>query len=319
MKLSGRINEITNLQQFASSFILNPAQPKPGTFKAASGIRIHLSSLLPDLPGGFMPSLSVHVNSASDGRFEFNVPEAQLKQLSLNKMAYLIAYRNVGSVNVAGQTITIFEPVYRGQTFDITTFKGGNHDLFFASQTVTDEEGITQGQVDDQISNAKKKFKELKSLSGTILDGKVHVKGSGHGAEIQFNIELSPSTSPNLDSFIRGKVKAMDIDLPGPDFIVGICVSKDDIEKEVEEKIAGLMKGVNATIKSKLIEELAKQTGQKKSLVEQLFNTKASLTFSKLRFPVVEHKKIKVGPVEIPIDVRAVVPKLSIGFPRAIG
>ena len=319
MKLSGRINEVTNVQQFALSYILNPKKPKAGTFKAASGIRIHLSSIIPGFPVGFMPSISVQTNSASDGKFEINVSDTQLKQLGINKMVYLIAYRNAGSVNIAGQSITIFEPVYRSQSFDITTYKSSSHEIYFASYNIPESSGITQKQVDAQISAAKKKFKDLESLSGTILNGKVHVKGSGRGAEIQFNVELSPSTSFNLDSFIRGKVKAMDIDLPGPDFIVGICVSKDDIEKEVEDKIAALMKQVNANIKTTLIDEVAKQTGQSEAVIEQLFNTQASVTFSQLRFPVVEHKKIKVGIIEVTIDVRSVVPRLSIGFPRAIG
>lgn len=319
MKLSGRIHEVTNMEQFAVSYLLNPKKPKSGTFKAASGIKLHLASIIPGFAGSFMPSVSVSTHSASDGKFEISLSDAQVSQLSINKMVYIVGYRSAGTVNIGGHSVAIYEPVYRSQSFDITKYKSASHDIYFAPYSIPESSGITQKQVDKQISDAKKKFKDLEGLSGTIADGKVHVKGSGRGAEIKFNIELSPSTSFDLDRFIRGKVKAMDIDLPGPDFIVGICVSKDDIEKEVEEKIAKLMKEVNANIKTTLVAEVAKQTGQNKSLVEQFLNTQASVTFTKLRFPVVETKKIKVGIVEVSIPVRSVVPKLSIGFPRVIG
>lgn len=316
MKFSGRIFEVTNIEQFAVSYAVG--KPKAGTFKAASGIRIHLTSIIPGFGLGFMPSLSVSVHSASDGKFEMNLSEAQIKQLKNNKQVYVVGYRNAGSVSIGGQNVTIYEPVYRSQAFDITTYKSKSHDLYFAPYSLPAGQGITQKQIDDQIKAAKKKFKDIENLSGTIQSGKVHVKGSGRGADIQFNVELSPSTSFNLDNFIRGKVKAVDIDLPGPDFLVGLCVSKDDIEKEVETKIAQLMKDVNKNIKTTLINEVAKATGQSKSLIETLFNSQASVTFSKLSYPVVESKKIKVGFATLTVNVRAVVPKLSIGFPRQL-
>lgn len=317
MKLSGRIHEVTNLQQFALSYIANSKKPKAGTFKTVSGIKIHLSSAIPGF-GGFFPSLSVNASSRNDGRFEINVSDTQLKQLKSNKLVYLVAYRNAGSVKVFGNNVIIWEPVYRCQAFDITKYKSASHDIYFAPYPISNENGITQAQIDEQIAAAKKKFKDIKSLSGNINEGGVRVKGSGRGAEIEFNVDLSPSTSFDLNRFIRGKVKSVDIDLPGPDFIVGICVSKDDLEKEVENKIAELMKDVNKEIKATLINEVSKQTGQSKTIIQSLFDSMASLTFSRLSYPTVGTKKMKVLNQTFDIPVRAVVPRLSLGFPRSM-
>ncbi len=319
MKLTGRIFEVTNVVAFAPSYLLNPKSPKAGSFKAASGIKLHLASIISGFPQSFMPGISVQTVSASDGKFAFNVSDTQLKQLKLNKMAYVVGYRNAGSVNILGQNITIYEPVYRSQAFDITTSKDKTVDLYFAPYSIPNKSGISQAMVDTQIAEAKKSFKDLSKLSASIHSGKVAVSGSGRGAEIKFNIDISASTSFDLSRFLNGKVKDMDIDLPGPDFIVGICVSKDDIEKEIEKGIAGIMKKVNATIEKTVVDELVKQTGQPKSLVQNLLKTTVSVTFSKLSYPVVEHKTIKVPIVgSITIDFRAIVPVLSIGFPRVI-
>jgi hypothetical protein len=320
MKITGRIHEVTNLVQFAPSFLLDPKKPKAGTFKNASGIHVHLGSILAGiLPGNLVPNISVETISASDGSFTLNISDEKLKHLTLNKQAYFVALRQVGTISILGQQIPIFQPVYRSAAFDITKFKGGSVNLFFAPFDVPSSSGITQAQVDAQIKAAKSKFKDLEKLSATIHEGKVSVSGSGRGANIKFNIDLSPSASFDLSRFISGKVKDMDIDLPGPDFIVGICVSKDDIEKSIEAGIAKLMKEVNAGIEKELIAQIAKGTGQSADLVKNIFKTTASVTFSKLNYPIVDHRVIKVPLAgSITVDIRAVVPKLAVGFPRII-
>lgn len=319
MKIAGQLFEVTNLVQFAPSYIINANNPKEGTFKSAAGIRLHLATAIPGFGGSFFPGLSIKTYSSATGAFTFNVSAEQINQLNTNKMVYIVGYRNAGSVNVAGTTITLYEPVYRSALFDITKYNKNTLNLYYAPYNVPNESGITQTQVDEQIKAAKSKFKDLDKLSATIQNGKVSVKGSGRGADIKFNIELSPSTSFDLKRFLTGKVKDMDIDLPGPDIIVGICVSEDEIEKEIEAGISTLIKEVNATIEKTIIDQVAQQTGQPRSLVENIFKTFASVTFSKLSYPIVEQKTIKV-PLggSITISIRGVVPTLSIGFPRNI-
>ena len=70
-----------------------------------------------------------------------------------------MAYRQTGAVQVLGQNIPIFEPIYRSQAFDITKFTPpADLHLYFAPQSVPNSAGITQATVDSQIAVAKKKF-----------------------------------------------------------------------------------------------------------------------------------------------------------------
>jgi len=173
--------------------------------------------------------------------------------------------------------------------------------------------------VDEQIKAAKKKFKDIDKLSAGIQNGYINVTGSGRGATIKFKIDLSVSTSSNLSSYIKGKVDDLDIDLPGPDFIVGICVSKDDIAKDVDKGIAEIMKEANKTVETELINQVAAQTGQSKAIISSLMKTMATVTFRSLSYPVVGSKTVKVpGIPAMKIDIRAVVPRLSIGLPRKL-
>lgn len=319
MTITGNIHEVTNLVQFAPSFLLNPKNPKAGTFKNASGIRVKLTSVgSGGLPGAIFPKVSIDATSSATGAFSMNVPNNVIEFLNITKKAYFTCTRLAGTLKIMGQTIQIFEPVYRSAPFEFAKLKSDPLHLYFAPFNVPAESGITQKQVDAQIKAAKAKFKDLEKLSATIQNGKVAVTGSGRGATIKFNIDLSPSISSDLTRFIDGKVEDMDIDLPGPDFIVGICVSKDDIEDSIEDGIAKLMKEVNAGIQTELINQIAAGTGQSTSAVKAIFETAATVTFSKLNYPVVEQKEIKLVGMTMKIDVRAVVPKLAVGFPRKI-
>jgi len=210
--------------------------------------------------------------------------------------------------------------VYRSEAFDIRKYKPPTlTKLYFVPYNVPDSAGISQTMVDEQIKAAKKKFKDIDKLSAGIQNGYINVTGSGRGATIKFKIDLSVSTSSNLSSYIKGKVDDLDIDLPGPDFIVGICVSKDDIAKDVDKGIAEIMKEANKTVETELINQVAAQTGQSKAIISSLMKTMATVTFRSLSYPVVGSKTVKVpGIPAMKIDIRAVVPRLSIGLPRKL-
>jgi len=318
MKINGQFFEVTNLPAFAAAYLANPANPGSANTKTAPGIRVHLASVISGFPAGFFPGISLKTNTDANGKFSLNISTAQLNLLKQNKLVYIIAYRKTGSTQVLGQTIDIYEPIYRGAPFDITSYKPpALQKVYFAPYNVPDSAGISQTMVDAQISSAKKSFKDIEKLTATIQSGKISVTGSGRGATIKFNIDLGPSTSANLSSYIKGKVEDLDIDLPGPDWLVGICVSKDEIAKEVDKGIADIMKEANKTIETELINQVSAQTGLAKTLVSSLMKTMASVTFRALTYPTVGTKKIKVGNItSFEIPLKAVVPRISVGLPR---
>ncbi|MBO9204289.1 MULTISPECIES: hypothetical protein [Niastella] len=315
MKISGHIHEVTDFVHFAPSFLSNPKKPLAGTFKSAPGLHIHLGSILEGLLPAQIPSVSAETISSADGKFSLNISDSLLKHLMINKMAYFVVYKKVGTFNINGRILPAFEAVYRSSAFDITKFKGGDVDIFFALFDFPTVGGISQDKVNEQVKQTKAQLKDLDKLSAWIKDGFISVSGSGRGADLKFNVHLSTSTSFNLSHFIVGEVTDMDIDLPGWDVLTGIFVSKDDIQKEVEKGIASMMEEVNDNIEKELAAQVGKGASQRPELVKDFFKTTASVTFTKLNFPIVDHKMSPLGP----IDTRAIVPNVAVGFPRNIG
>jgi hypothetical protein len=96
----------------------------------------------------------------------------------------------------------------------------------------------------------------------------------------------------------------MEIDLPGPDWITGLCVSKGDIEKQVR----GGVKGFTATVNQKIKDEIEKAAPGVSAL--------ATITITKVRYPVTSTTTIKlpgVGNQSFP--VRSIVVDPTIGVP----
>ena len=83
-----------------------------------------------------------------------------------------------------------------------------------------------------------------------------------------------------MTNSIREKVDNIDIDLPGPDLIVGLFVSKDEIAKQFRQGIHNMMPALNKQI----IDRIQKDFGMMISLLETSTNSKVTITFEKLPY-----------------------------------
>ena len=326
MIISGKINQISNLTNFVLSFLKDAKNPDKKTHQPAGDILIKLVLTFEGAIVSFLPPVSFNTKSKADGSFTINVPDAMDGFLKKNPNVYLLAYRQINH-SFAGINVQILEPVYRCQKFDLLKFKKNPLALFFAIQPVPDNAGITQEFISKMASDKIKEIKQAK-FSGTVIsvkDGKIsfHTNATAKGftAVINFNIVPQSDVSFNLDQFLRPKIKDMDIDMPGPDFLAN-CISpinEDEIEKMIHASMNGLSKNINAEIKKTLIATIAKATKQKEAAVKVLVDALSIISFTKFRYPITGSKEIKLPNVPpLQIGVRSIVPELSIGFPRKI-
>jgi hypothetical protein len=308
MKFIGKISEITNLQKFATSFLQNSQKPDPATFKAMPNIQVRLVTDFPvGFSNSFIPNFSFKTDATAQGDFTIDVPEIVPKTAK----AYIIAFREF-LPKLPPPFPKILFPVYRSATFTVGSLDTKTHSIFVACPPVSNENGISPDQVSQQVQQAKNSFKQLSSLSATIQNGGIHVKGEGKGATVNFDVQLKPATSFDLNEFITQDLANFDIDLPGPDIITGLCISKADIEANIASSVKGLIKTVNSQIKTTLIQAIATSQKVDPMLVTQLFNTQMSLTFHSINYPVT--KEINVGGFKF--QWRAIVPEPCVGFPR---
>jgi hypothetical protein len=305
MNVNGKLHEITNIPLFISSYTANPAHPNPASFKPMAEAQIFLGT---DFPAGFtnsfIPGFSFQTKTDATGAFTIFVPDGLPNTIKAFLLATHIIMKVLPPLNVP-----IFAPVFRSQTFQFSQINSKVQDIFVIRTDGTTQQSFSQAQINDMTTNIQQQM-QLDSLSAFINDGFIGITSQDRGAALKADLFLSPFTGPDLNSFISEKVDNIDIDLPGPDFIVGLFVSKDEIAKQFRQGIHNMMPSLNKQI----IDRIQKDFGMLITQLEKSTNSKVTLTFEKLRFPVVETKII--GPFTI--KTRAIVPDLFVGVSRKL-
>jgi len=303
MKINAKLHKITNQNQFIASFVATNGKPTAG-FTDFGTARIHLATDIPEGKfqdeGGFLPPFSLKTDADSKGNFTFNITDAMK-----NFRGYIIAYQKVGMSPAFPMipSVPIFQPVYRSQTFKLSTVKETLKNIFLLKTTTADKDGFSQKQADEKAAEVRTDNK-LDKVSFLIRDSEIFCRVSERGADVAFNVNLRSSTGHDLDKFIEAKAEDIDVDLPGPDFIVGICVSMDDIENRIRKIIKDNAKIFNDIIAKNIPDAL-------KSL--------ASFTIHQIRFPVTGEKILKLPKLpEQHIPTRSIVPDLTAGVPKKL-
>ena len=307
MKALGSIFEVTNVERFILTYLANPNDPDNTTFRPITSARVHIGSVL-QYPG-FFPSFSVKTETDSNGRFTLDC-----SSLPTGYPAYLIVYRQLQVVSFLGMTIPIYGPIYRSQSFQLSGIDNKRRAIYVFQTELPNEQGVSQAQITTQVNLAKQDLANADSISAFIADNGINVVGKGRGATITFRITLSPLTTYDLNLFVKHKIENFDVDLPGWDWIKGLCVSEDDIEKEVSKGVRAIVSSFNRQIEQSTINAIVQSTNTSELLVKSLFDTSLSLTFSKVRYPVVETRGF--GPMTI--NLRAIVPDPCLGLPRKL-
>jgi hypothetical protein len=308
----GRIRRINNLAAFLQSWASTGGKPTAGHV-AWGKAPVRLVSDFPDgqFSGGFLPPTSLKTSSNAEGEFEFEVSEA-FDKFRGQILVYDETLVDVPIPNMP--PVPVLNPVYRSAPFKITALtevKGklvvkDSKTIYILAANTPDALGVSQAALDKEVTALRKALK-LDSLAATILAGSVRVRAKKSGGDLKFSARVRGSTSANLDEVIAVKAGEIDIDLPGPDFIVGLCVDEDEIERSIRQ---GLKK-LSAKISAQLLAELAKQAPPLGKLVTvSVWRTRHVQTGTKtLKLPGLPAQKL---------PVYSVVPDAALGAPRVL-
>ena len=305
MNVNGKLHEVTNIPLFISSYSANPAHPNPASFKPMADAQVFLGTDFPvGFTNNFIPGFSFQTKTDANGVFSIFVPDGFPTTIK----AYLLATHTIMKIPPP-INVPITAPVYRSQTFQFSQINSKVQDIFVVRIDGTLKQAFTQAQISVMTTGIQQQM-NLDSLSAFINDGSIGIVGKDQGATLKADLFLSPFTGPDLTNFIREKVDNIDIDLPGPDLIVGLFVSKEEIAKQFRQGIHNMMPALNKQI----IDRIQKDFGMMISLLETSTNSKVTITFEKLRYPVVDTKII--GPFII--KTRSIVPDLFVGISRKL-
>lgn len=304
MKVNGKLHRITNLQTFVQSFLTTGGKPTVG-FEDFGRAKVYVSVDGPinNFGGGFLPNFSFKAYSGQDGSFSVDVPES-LRPFR----GRVIAYRPINSsISVPGiPPIEILSPLYRSEPFNLSNVTATKQRIFLHEITAGDADGISQAQISDEVSALASELK-LDRVTATIQSSRIKARAERKGGVVTFEIIPRPSTSSNLEELIRLEVEEVDIDLPGPDFIVGLCVSKSEIEKKIRDGIKTFARSINGDILDKIEEEAPGVTAL------------ATITVSRIRYPVTGSRTIKLpGGQSFTVETRSIVLDPTAGVPRRL-
>lgn len=279
MKIKGKLHRITNIQTFVASFLQTGGNPTTG-FANFGKAKIHVALDAPFNQFGqsFIPNFSFKADANAAGDFSVDVPDS-FKPFRGRVIAFESTLINVNLPGVP--SIEILAPLYRSATFAMTAVNGTVQKIFVFPVVTPNEQGIPASEIKKEAAKLKTDLK-LDKVTASVDSNSINCTAEKSGGEIKFEIHPKPSTSDDLDELIRLSVEKMDIDLPGPDFIVGLCVSKDDIEKQVRKGV----KRFAATLNDQIKDEIEKAAPGATAL--------ATITISKVRYPVTSTQTVKL-------------------------
>jgi hypothetical protein len=308
MRIKGKLHRITNPTSFAASFLKTDGKPTAG-FAPMGKTRVHLAIDFPSgkFSGGFIPPMSLKTDANGQGEFSFTVPDS-----AKDFRGRLIAFRTtMMPPPVPGMpSIPILDPIYRSAPFKFKDVSAQEQStaqkIFIHTATTPPDRGISQQEVDAQVSALRKEMK-LDKLRATLLSGKVSATAELKGGVVKFAAFVRGSTSEDLGRVIEVKAGEIDIDLPGPDFIVGLCVDEEDIEKRIRKGLAGLSKKISGELLAALEQEAPG------------IGSLATVSVWRTRFVQTGTKSIKVpGAPAVQAPVFTVVPDAAFGVPKKL-
>ncbi len=309
MKIKGKLHRVTSLSSFVASFLKTGGNPTEG-FTNWGKARVHLVTDFPSrkFGGGFPPSMSLKTDANSQGEFSFTVNDAMAEF-----RGQVIAFQ---TTTIPGPLpgmppIPILDPVYRSAPFKFSAMSAQEQNtvrkIFIFQATTPTESGISQQELDGELATLRSSLK-LDKLRATILSNRVSASAEKSGGKLDFSAFVRGSISDDLGRVIEVKAGEINIDLPGPDFIVGLCVDEDAIEDQIRAGLSNLSKKIS----QQLLVELEKNAPG--------LGAVASVSVWRTRFVQTGTNKIKIPGIAKPLEVPifTVVPDAAIGVPKKL-
>jgi hypothetical protein len=293
MSIKGTIHTITDPTAFFAPIILGAGSHGGGFVPTKStGVSVILTAWMQVIPAfPATPLAFATTASASDGTF--SLPDIPA---SLNAFVHNVSFL----VSVHGR------PFYRSGLFPRTHLSPEKaFDIFVYQPTIPSTDGISAGLISSGLAGG--------GLPGdTVLSANswgIGVVGDSSGADIEFGIQLTPDTSPNLGIFFDLALHNWNIHVGFPDdWCTNATAILDKIKTALQADSSTANQLANGTIK-KAFE--GPPLNLSAAVTQTLLNA-VSIQFTSLSLP-----NKHTWPLSNTTDKTiVVVPNLNLGFPR---
>jgi hypothetical protein len=293
MSIKGAIHTITDPTAFFAPIVLGGTGHGGGFIPTkSSGVSVMLTAWMEVIPAS--PAIPLPISamaSAADGGF--TLPDVPA---SLNSFVHNVSFL----VSVHGK------PFYRSALFPRTHLSPEkSFDIFVYQPSIPSSDGVPAGLISSGLASG--------DLPGnTVLSANpwgIGVVGSKSGADIDFGIQLTPDTSPNLGVFFDLALHNWDIQVGFP---ADWCTNADAILAQIKTALQSDNSKANQLVAGTITKAFEGPPLKLSSAVTQKLLNAVSIQFTSLTLPN-KHtwplSKTNDGTI-------VVVPQLTLGFPR---
>jgi hypothetical protein len=300
MRIKGHIHRIQDLQQFVLNFLATDGKPTQGFVDWGSArVSCVVLSQSPQVPNSLIEG-----DADNQGRFTLTINDNLGR-----KNAFVLIRTQIDTFHqIPGVEIPVFGPVYRSSTFVLNQISEEERGIFVFLDTLPDDQGFPDAEVSSEVRSLRTRL-GLDFAHGEITKTDIDVRAKKNGATVRFDIKLYPSASVDLKNFIEVKAKNIDIDLPGPDFITGLCINENDIEKKIRNQVRRLNQIFNDRINKRL-------PPNSKDIM--------TCTIRKIRYPITNTQQVEIPggglgvPEKLVVQFRSIAGDPCIGFPKKL-
>jgi hypothetical protein len=293
MSTKGAIHTVTDPTAFFAPIVLGGSGHGGGFVPTkSSGVSVILMAWMQVIP--VLPPLPLPIAttaSATDGTFSLPDIPASLDPFVQN-VSFLVSVHG--------------KPFYRSGLFPRTHLSPEKtFDIFVYQPSIPSSDGVTAGLISQGLAGG--------GLPGdTKLSAKpwgIDVAGDSSGADIEFGVQLTPDTSPNLGLFFDLALHNWNIQVGFP---ADWCTNADSILNKIKTALQTDDSKANQLVSATITKAFEGPPLKLSASVTQKLLNAVSIQFTSLSLP-----NSHVWPLSDTSDrTIVVVPQLTLGFPR---
>ena len=294
MTLHGTLYEVTNFASFVETYVMEAHRPHPdsvrplknGWIKLCPGDGTHAGSPLPP-----------PARTDDTGHFEFDMSQTPNAPVFLVACASEQFHENYW---------------YRSARVQPVALDQHAQEIYVARAAIPDESGFSQADLAGLLEQTKKQVSDLEQITGRITPGGIVLSCSGKGGRASARLVLNPDQSGDVKTILHHSVEDFHLELPGPSWLVGLLVSRDEIETSIRTGLRDLAREINARLRLRAIRLFTDQVQTTAPALGAMLAGTATLTLERLRYPVVAGQGGASG------SDRAIAGDVCLGFPHIL-
>ncbi|MDF0673599.1 MAG: hypothetical protein P0120_04555 [Nitrospira sp.] len=269
MKLLGRVNEVTNVTAFVEYCSDGDSARLHGLRRPLCNARARICRT----------DGRVLIETATDrtGNFHLHVVPSSDDQLFL----MIGADRDTSASGVEQQEVGCW---YRSASFVAAAMDDRPREIDVTRTIIPTASGFNGADLSALLARTKAEEADLEWIRGTIAAASVALECGGKGARASGKLVLKPDMSGDLSKVLAHSIENFRLDLPGPSWLVGLVVSRDNIEASIKGGLQELAAQIEAKLKLSALDAFAGHFGPADRRSASTLTQEATVSFSVLHF-----------------------------------